>query len=93
MGTTSDFNVRDAVDHGTLPHVDLADLHMFTKLRVVSKSMERYSMTVDDFLHFSSIDNELQRPELVMLRESHLLFYHRFLAIPRVAKVKDIPLA
>ena len=27
MGTTPDFNVRDAVDHSTLPHVDLADLH------------------------------------------------------------------
>jgi len=60
MGTTPDFNVRDAVDHSTLPHMDLADLHMLTKLRIVSKFMERYSMTIDDFLHFGSIDDELR---------------------------------
>ena len=38
MRTTPEFNVSDAFDHRALPSMDFVDKHMFTELRVVSKS-------------------------------------------------------
>jgi len=61
MRTTPEFNVSDAVDRRALPSMDFVDKHMFTELRVVSKSVERYSMTADDFLHLGGKRDKLQR--------------------------------
>jgi len=50
---------ENTVNHCTFLHLDLVDLHMLTKLAIVSRSIKTYSMTVDDFFHLSSVSDEL----------------------------------